>query len=214
MHQSHLECIDLTITENSWDHIYILKEAISQGFTASKYFKKLGYQFSQKDQAEEDLRKTLNELASMSDDEHSRQAESLSNTIDKHLGSSTVEQYWNSAKIQEEQNTTRVNQIIVEEKKKQHKCLVDSNVITEHNISSNKLTSEFQEMEAITPQKKRTTCDFYNERMFKRPNNDGYTSPSPFNVISEGYSLINNPFIEEDEGSLVVDDIGDLCFEQ
>ncbi|CAG8678438.1 17723_t:CDS:2, partial [Racocetra fulgida] len=150
------------------DHIYILKEAISQGFTASKYFKKLGYQFSQKDQAEEDLRKTLNELASMSDDEHSRQAESLSNTIDKHLGSSTVEQYWNSAKIQEEQNTTRVNQIIVEEKK----------------------------------------------RMFKRPNNDGYTSPSPFNVISEGYSLINNPFIEEDEGSLVVDDIGDLCFER
>ncbi|CAG8848103.1 32243_t:CDS:1, partial [Racocetra persica] len=47
------------------DYIYILKEVISQGFTASKYFKKLEYQFSQKNQAEEDLRKTLNELASM-----------------------------------------------------------------------------------------------------------------------------------------------------
>ncbi|CAG8470647.1 16023_t:CDS:2, partial [Cetraspora pellucida] len=202
--------IPLEVARFGVDHIYILKEVISQGFTAGKYFKKLGYQFSQKDQAEEDLRKTLNKLASMNDDEHFRQAESLSSMIDKHLGSSSVEQYWNSVKIRNEQNTTRVNQIIVEEKKKQHKYLVDSNVITEHNISSNKLTSEFQEIEA-------TTCDFYYERMFKRPNNDGYTSPSPFNFIPGGYSLITNPFIEdteEDEDNLVVDDIGDLLFER
>ncbi|CAG8722381.1 4733_t:CDS:2, partial [Dentiscutata erythropus] len=107
-------------------------------------------------------------------DEHSRP---FKNVIDKHLGSSAVEQYWISAK-------------------KQHKCLVDSNVTTEHNISSNQLTSEFQEIEANVQKTK--YC------------NDGYTSPSPLNVIPGGYSLINNPFIEdieEDKDNLVVDDI-------
>ncbi|CAG8485151.1 8308_t:CDS:2 [Ambispora leptoticha] len=142
------------------DHIYILKEVISQGFTANKFFKKLGYQFSQREQAEEDLRKTLKKLASMNDDEHFRQAESLSNAIDKHLGSSTVKQYWNSVQIQEEQNTTRINQIIVEEKKKQHKYLVDSNVVTEHNMSSDKLTSEFQKIERT----------YYTSKIFKKTN--------------------------------------------
>ncbi|CAG8446616.1 10664_t:CDS:2 [Funneliformis mosseae] len=101
----------------------------------------------------------------MNDDEYSQRAESLSNVIDKQLYSINVEQYWNSVRIQNEQNTTRVNQIIMEEKKKQHKCLVDSNVITEHDISSNKLRSEFQKLENefITPQRKRTNIDFDDE---------------------------------------------------
>ncbi|CAG8722259.1 450_t:CDS:2, partial [Funneliformis caledonium] len=201
------------------DHIYILKEVISEGFTASKFFKKLGYQFSQRDQAEDDLRKILKKLASMNDDEYSQRAESLSNVIDKQLYSINVEQYWNSVRIQNEQNTTRVNQIIMEEKKKQHKCLVDSNVITEHDISSTKLRSEFQkiENEFITPQRKRTNIDFDDEWVFKRPNNNDYTSPLPYNIVSGGYSLTDNPFIkliEEDEDSLTIDDVGDLCFEK
>ncbi|CAG8570445.1 6282_t:CDS:2, partial [Acaulospora morrowiae] len=192
------------------NHIYILKEVISQGFTASKFFKKLGYQFSQKYQAEDDLRRTLKKLASMND-EYSQKAESLYNAIDKHLGSSNVEKYWNSVRIQDEQNKTRVNQIIVEEKKKQHKCLIDSNVITEHDISSNKLTLEFQKMEneLVTP-KKRMNLDFYDERIFKRSNNDDYISPGR-------YSPIDNLFIgqiEKDDDSLIVDDVGDIYFER
>jgi len=50
-------------------------------------------------------------------DAYSRQAESLSDTIDKHLCSSSVELYWNGIRIKEEQNTTRINQLTMEEKK-------------------------------------------------------------------------------------------------
>ncbi|CAG8585652.1 5726_t:CDS:2 [Acaulospora morrowiae] len=211
------------------DHVDVLKEVISLGFTASKFFKKIGYQFSQKDTAEGDLREAFKKLASMKD-EHSRKAESFLNTIDEHMSSSSVVQYWNSVQIQNERDKTYTSQLVLEEQKKQHIVLIDSNVITEHNNSSNKLTLESSELSKLKDEsvvvsesiqssydfRKRPNIDYNEERMLKRINNqDGHTTPSPRspklgNLPKE--SLIDNPFLEEEDDIIAINDVPDELY--
>ncbi|GES92985.1 hypothetical protein RCL_jg28269.t1 [Rhizophagus clarus] len=102
------------------NHVKVLKELILGEFSTIKFFKKIGYQFSQKAQARD-------------------------NTFDEHMDSYTVELYWNDLKVQNERDKTLADQPVIEEKKKQHFCLIDSIVINEHNRSSNKLVLESSE---------------------------------------------------------------------
>ncbi len=51
------------------------------------------------------------------DNEYSQKANSLLNTIDEHLDSQIVNQYWNGVKVQNEQDESRVKQLVLQEKK-------------------------------------------------------------------------------------------------
>ncbi|CAI2194175.1 14408_t:CDS:2 [Funneliformis geosporum] len=123
------------------NHVKNLQELILKEFTFIKFFKKIGYQFSQKAQARDSLREALKVLAS-EEDEYSQKAISLLDVFDEQMNSCAVEKYWNGLKVQNERDKTRTEQLVLEEKKEQHSCLIDSNVIIEHNRSSNRLTLE------------------------------------------------------------------------
>ncbi|CAG8752061.1 15059_t:CDS:2, partial [Funneliformis mosseae] len=122
------------------EYVKILQEMIlDDDFTVIRFFRRMDCAFSQKDQAKECLREALKILASKND-EYSRKAKNLLGRFDSCTNSYSVEQFWNGLKIREEQDKSRTDQLLLEEKKEQHLCLIDSNVITEHNQSSNRLT--------------------------------------------------------------------------
>ncbi|RGB25444.1 hypothetical protein C1646_459381 [Rhizophagus diaphanus] len=124
------------------EYVKILQEMIlDDDFIVIKFFRRIDCAFSQKDQAEECFREALKILVSK-DDEYSRKAKNLLGNFDNYVNSYSIRQYWNGLKIREERDKSRTDQFLLEEKKEQHLCLIDSNVITEHNHSSNRLTLE------------------------------------------------------------------------
>ncbi|CAB4376347.1 unnamed protein product [Rhizophagus irregularis] len=145
--------------------------------------------FSQKDQAKECLREALKILASK-DDECSRKAKNLLGNFDNYTNSYSVEDFWNGLKVREERGKTRADKLLLEEKKEQHLCLIDSNVITEHNQSSNRLTleSSLESSESdvsVTSKQNRYTLrrkrslDIDEEQIMKKVNRSDDTTPCP-----------------------------------
>ncbi|RIA80486.1 hypothetical protein C1645_792432 [Glomus cerebriforme] len=167
------------------NHVKVLKELFLGEFSTIKFFKKIGYRFSQKAQARDSLQKALKTIAS-NDDEYSWKAKSLLDTFDEHMDSYTVELYWDGLKVQNERDKTLTDQLLLKEKKEQHLCLIDSNVITEHNQSSNILTLESSESDVSATSKqnrytlrRKRSLDIDEEQIMKKVNCGDDTTPCP-----------------------------------
>ncbi|CAG8676227.1 5855_t:CDS:2 [Funneliformis caledonium] len=171
------------------EYVKILQEMIlDDDFIVIKFFRRIDCAFSQKDQAKECFREALKILASK-DDEYSRKAKNLLGNFDNYTNSYSVRQYWDGLKIREERDKTRTDQFLLEEKKEQHLCLIDSNVITEHNQSSNRLTLESSEssesdVSATSKQNRYTlrrkrSLDIDEEQIMKKVNRGYDTTPCP-----------------------------------
>ncbi|CAG8665857.1 12279_t:CDS:2, partial [Funneliformis mosseae] len=196
------------------EYVKILQEMIlDDDFIVIKFFRRIDCAFSQKDQAKECFREALKILASK-DDEYSRKAKNLLGNFDNYTNSYSVRQYWDGLKIREERDKTRTDQFLLEEKKEQHLCLIDSNVITEHNQSSNRLTLESSEssesdVSATSKQNRYTlrrkrSLDIDEEQIMKKVNRGYDTTPCPRSPDS--YLPINNSGNDEPVDIIVISD--------
>ncbi|CAG8634671.1 9908_t:CDS:2, partial [Cetraspora pellucida] len=116
----------------------VLKSTLANGFGVIKFFKTMEYRFSQRDQAEKDLKKSLEEIAS-ENGELSSKAQSILRHFDK--------------------------EIIYNEKEEQHFLNLKSNIVMEHDIASNSLQIQiqkrFRETSNKCDSKKRIKIDDY-----------------------------------------------------
>src|SRR5688572_11785833 len=106
----------ILVATNMENHVKVLKGLILDEFSAVTFFKRMGYQFSQKSQARDNLQEALKTLAT-NDDEYSRKARSILDFFDEHMDSYLVKHYWNGLELQNEREKTRTGQLVIEEKK-------------------------------------------------------------------------------------------------
>ncbi|CAG8666313.1 29041_t:CDS:10, partial [Racocetra persica] len=99
--------------------------------------------FSQREQAEKNLKKLLEEIAS-ENDELSSKAQVMLRDFDIIIKNLAAERYWNSTKVNEEREKTRLEEIISNEKEKQHFFKLKSNIAMEHDIASNLFQIQIQ----------------------------------------------------------------------
>ncbi|CAG8639151.1 7142_t:CDS:2, partial [Ambispora gerdemannii] len=117
------------------DYVKVLEGILSSGnISAIRFFKKAEFTFSQKEEAEKTLFKTLKIVISK-DDIHAITAKRLINNFDKFISTFSVQQYWNSLNVRIEKTITSTAQIILQEKEEQNACQIRCNML-EKNIKS------------------------------------------------------------------------------
>ncbi|PKY52298.1 hypothetical protein RhiirA4_496198 [Rhizophagus irregularis] len=109
-----------------------------------KFFKTLEYTFSQREQAEKDLRSALETISSEEGELSSKAPEWLRN-FDVMRKSSSAERHWTSTKVNEEREKTRALKLISAEKEEQHFFIVKSNIADEHDSASDDFRARIQE---------------------------------------------------------------------
>ncbi|CAG8585115.1 7127_t:CDS:2 [Ambispora leptoticha] len=132
---------DLPETETSTAlvprYVDILRELLTEGFTAVKFFKKTHFSYSMRTDAEKALRQALTHV-SAEDDDLGEPAKSLLAVVDIHLKASRTEKFWASLRIKEEKDRTcRLEEL------KQKSIHVQLNVIDEHIHVSDESKMEF-----------------------------------------------------------------------
>ncbi|CAI2183650.1 202_t:CDS:2, partial [Funneliformis geosporum] len=100
------------------DYVDILRELLTEGFTAVKFFKKTHFAYSTRTDAEKVLRQALAQA-------------------------SRTEKFWDSLRTKEEKDRTYRQEELILEKKKQKFIHVQSNVIDEHLHISDESKMEF-----------------------------------------------------------------------
>ena len=92
-----------------------MRNALASGFGIVRFFKILEYRFSQRDQAERDLKRSLEEIAS-ENGELSPKAQEILRNFDTMIKKLSMERYWSSTKVNEEREKTRSEEIISNER--------------------------------------------------------------------------------------------------
>ena len=92
-----------------------MRNALASGFGIVRFLKILEYRFSQRDQAERDLKRSLEEIAS-ENGELSPKAQKILRNFDTKIKKLSVERYWSSTKVNEEREKTRSEEIISNER--------------------------------------------------------------------------------------------------
>ncbi|CAG8695606.1 3758_t:CDS:2, partial [Ambispora gerdemannii] len=122
----------------------VLRSTLARGFGFVKFFKSLEYRFSQRDQAERDLKRSLEVVAS-ENGELSSKAQEMLRKFDPMINSSYVERYWTSTRVNEEREKTRSEEIISNEKEEQHFFNLKSNIAMEHDVARNSFRTQILE---------------------------------------------------------------------
>ncbi|CAG8584893.1 2685_t:CDS:10 [Diversispora eburnea] len=126
------------------DYREVLRNALASGFGIVRFFKIVEYRFSQRDQAERDLKRSLEEIAS-ENGELSPKAQEILRNFDTMIKKLSVERYWSSAKVNEEREKTRSEKIISNEREEQHFFNLKSNIAMEHDVASNSFRTQILE---------------------------------------------------------------------
>ncbi|CAG8505484.1 7501_t:CDS:10, partial [Paraglomus occultum] len=117
---------------------------MTKGFGVIKFYKHLNYRHSQRQEAEEHLRKALEAIAS-EQNAFSGKAQDWLRDLSILTHNFSSEQYWNSVRVSEERETTKTTKAISAEKEEQHVVHIMSNVIIEHDTASSSLRNVVQE---------------------------------------------------------------------
>ena len=88
-----------------------MRKTLENGSGIVKFFKSLDYTFSQRNQAEEDLKRAL-ETISSENDELSSKAQDWLRNFDVMIKSSGTERHWTSTKVNEEREKTQALELI------------------------------------------------------------------------------------------------------
>ncbi|CAI2190738.1 14369_t:CDS:2 [Funneliformis geosporum] len=126
------------------DYTNILRSTLENGSGMVKFFKTLEYTFSQRDQAEKDLKRALETISSENGELSSKALEWLRN-FDVMIKSSSTERHWTSTKVNEECEKTHSLELISAEKEEQHFYNVMSNIAVEHDSASDNFRARTQE---------------------------------------------------------------------
>nr|CAG8591259.1 5354_t:CDS:2 [Entrophospora candida] len=103
-------------------------------------FWEINFPFSEKQQAERSLFETLNIIVTESG-KQTPKARYILDKFDAYINSNVVKSFWENVRLQNEQVKTRNDQLLLTEKKKQHFIQVESNIVEQHFIASDKLLS-------------------------------------------------------------------------
>ncbi|CAG8735677.1 4534_t:CDS:1, partial [Ambispora leptoticha] len=96
-------------------YVEVLKEILSTGFKANKFFKKTEFTYIQKKRAEEVLFNALEAIVS-ENGEQAVTAQKLLANFSEVVNSATALRFWNGLRIREEKVNTQTAQIILQEK--------------------------------------------------------------------------------------------------
>ena len=97
------------------DYVEVLKEVLSTGFNAVKFFKKTEFTYIQRKRAEEALFNALEAIVS-ENGEQAVIAQKLLINFSEVVNSTIALRFWNGLRIREEKANTRIAQIILQEK--------------------------------------------------------------------------------------------------
>ncbi|CAG8547968.1 13436_t:CDS:2, partial [Funneliformis caledonium] len=122
----------------------LLEVILAKGYGLTKFFGKINFPFSEKQQAEKILSEALKIIVTEGGEQASK-AFYILDKFDAHINSNDVKSFWEDVRLQNEQVKTRSNQLILTEKKKQQFIQVESNIVEQHFIASDKLLSEHME---------------------------------------------------------------------
>ncbi|CAG8684505.1 15583_t:CDS:2, partial [Funneliformis mosseae] len=122
----------------------LLEVILAKGYGLTKFFGKINFPFSEKQQAEKILSEALKIIVTEGGEQASK-AFYILDKFDAHINSNDVKSFWEDVRLQNEQVKTRSNQLILTEKKKQQFIQVESNIVDQHFIASDKLLSEHME---------------------------------------------------------------------
>ncbi|CAG8690844.1 3788_t:CDS:2, partial [Ambispora leptoticha] len=134
-HLATLYYLEKVLGSTSWfiytDYVEVLKEILSTGFNATKFFRKTEFTYIQKKQAEEALFNALEAIVS-ENGEQAVKAQRLLTNFGEIVNSIKALRFWNGLRIREEKANTQIAQIILQEKEEQNACQIRSNMLNEH----------------------------------------------------------------------------------
>ncbi|RUS35400.1 hypothetical protein BC938DRAFT_470676 [Jimgerdemannia flammicorona] len=113
-------------------------------FSAVKFYKYKGWSNSRlRQDAEDDLRQYLQKLSASDDPLVKQKSTRLLGRFERMTNSKHAERYWNQMMINEERELTKNSLFILEQRRSQHKNVIESNIHSEHIAMSQKTTNEF-----------------------------------------------------------------------